>query len=58
MEEVAVGIIVGVAVIYLVKRYWRIFRPRAQDVCGCECSDCGQEATCDSEIKTIQPHSK
>ena len=58
MQEAIVGIIVGLAVIYLVKRYLRIFRPKPEDTCGCGCSDCNQEATCDSDIKTIQPHPK
>ena len=55
METFIIVIIVGMAVIYLVKRYLRIFRPRAESSCDCGCSDCGQESTCDSDIKTIQP---
>ncbi len=55
METFIVVIIVGMAVIYLVKRYLRIFRPRAESSCDCGCSGCGEESTCDSDIKTIQP---
>ncbi len=55
METVIVVIIVAVAIIYLVKRYLRIFRPREENNCECGCSGCGQEATCDADIKTIQP---
>lgn len=55
METFVVVIIVGVAVIYLVKRYLRIFRPRAEDSCECGCSGCGQESTGCSDTKTIGP---
>ena len=55
METFIVVIIVGMAVVYLVKRYLRIFRPREESNCDCGCSDCGQEATCEADIKTIPP---
>ncbi len=55
METFIIVIIVGMAVIYLVKRYLRIFRPRTEDTCDCGCSSCGQESNCDSDINTIPP---
>ena len=55
MQTLIVGIIVAMAVVYLVKRYLRIFRPREEISCDCGCSGCGQASTCDSEIKSIQP---
>ncbi len=55
METLIVLIIVAMAVVYLVKRYLRIFRPREETSCDCGCSGCGQESTCDSDIKRIQP---
>lgn len=55
METFIVIIIVGVAVIYLVRRYLLIFRPRAEDRCDCGCSGCGQESTDCSDAKTIAP---
>ncbi|MBL0712897.1 MAG: FeoB-associated Cys-rich membrane protein [Desulfosarcina sp.] len=55
METFIVVVIVGLAVIYLVKRYLRIFRPRADSACDCGCSSCDQESTCSSDAKTIQP---
>ena len=55
METLIVVIIVAVAVIYLVKRYLRIFRPREETRCDCGCSGCGQESACDSDIKSIHP---
>ena len=57
METVIVVIIVAVAIIYLVKRYLRIFRPREESNCECGCSGCGQASTCDADIKTLQPRS-
>ena len=41
METFIIVIIVGMAVIYLVKRYLRIFRPRAESSCDCGCTGCG-----------------
>ena len=55
METFIVGVIVGVAVIYLVKRYLRLFRSQSQNPCDCGCSECGQESACPSEAKSIQP---
>ena len=55
METFIVLLIVAMAVIYLVKRYLRIFRPREEASCDCGCSGCGHESTCDSDIKSIQP---
>lgn len=55
METFIVGVIVGVAVIYLVKRYLRLFRSQSQKPCDCGCSECGQESACPSEAKSIQP---
>ena len=54
METFIVVVIVGLAVVYLVKRYLRIFRPRVETNCDCGCSGCGQATTCSSDIKTIQ----
>jgi hypothetical protein len=54
MDTAIVAVIVGLAVIYLVRRYLRIFRPQADNACGCGCSGCGQESTCSAEAKTIQ----
>ena len=54
MDTVIVAVIVGLAVIYLVKRFLRIFRPQTENTCDCGCSGCGQEATCSAEAKTIQ----
>ena len=56
METVIVVIIVALAVIYLMRRYWRIFRPREETACDCGCSGCGQASTCTSDLKTIKPH--
>jgi len=57
MEKLVVGLIVGVAVIYLANRYLGLFRAQtANTSCACGCSDCGQEATCRAEVKSIQPH--
>lgn len=57
MEELIVGLIVGLSLIYLVKRYLRIFRVQTtNDSCACGCSDCSQEATCIADGKSIQPH--
>jgi hypothetical protein len=55
METLIVVVIVGLAVIYLVKRYLRIFRPRAEADCDCGCDGCGQASTCTSDVKSIQP---
>ena len=55
METFIVVIIVGMAVIYLVKRYRRIFSPRVETTCDCGCTGCGQASTCDADIKTIPP---
>ena len=55
METLIVLIIVAIAVVYLVKRYLRIFRPREETSCDCGCSGCGEASTCDSEMKSIQP---
>lgn len=55
METFIVVIIVAMAVVYLVKRYLRIFRPREESSCDCGCSGCGQESTCSTEMKSIQP---
>ncbi len=54
METLIVLIIVAIAVVYLVKRYLRIFRPREEPSCDCGCSGCGEAPTCDSEVKSIQ----
>lgn len=56
MEKFIVGLIVGLAVIYLMKRYLRLFRSQAENSCACGCSDCGQESTCHSDGKSIQRH--
>jgi hypothetical protein len=55
METLIVLIIVALAVVYLVKRYLRIFRPREAPSCDCGCSGCGEASTCDADIKHIQP---
>ncbi len=55
METLIVLIIVAMAVVYLVKRYLRIFRPREETRCDCGCSGCGESSTCESDIKSIQP---
>jgi hypothetical protein len=56
VETFIVVIIVAIAVIYLVKRYLRIFRPPEETACDCGCSGCGQASTCTSDIKTIPSH--
>ena len=55
MDTVIVVLIVGWAVVYLVKRYTRLFRPRVGDGCQCGCSGCGQASTCDVDSHSIQP---
>ena len=55
MDTVIVVLIIGWAVVYLVRRYTRVFRPRAADSCECGCSGCSQAATCHSDAKSIQP---
>jgi hypothetical protein len=55
METLIVLVIVGLAAIYLVKRYLRIFRPQAEADCSCGCDGCGQAPTCTSDPKSIQP---
>jgi uncharacterized membrane protein (DUF441 family) len=35
MEKVIVGLVVGLAVIYLAKRYLRLFRPQPSNACAC-----------------------
>ena len=49
MDTIIVLVIVGLAVIYLVRRFARVFRPQAENACGCACADCGQEANCGSD---------
>jgi hypothetical protein len=56
MEKLIVGLIVGLAVIYLAKRYLGIFRSQAENRCACGCSDCGQASTCSADAKSIHPH--
>lgn len=55
MEKFTVGLVVGLAVIYLAKRYLRIFRSQTENTCACGCSDCSQTSTCSSDGKAIQP---
>jgi len=55
METAIVVIIVGWAVLYLVRRYVRLFLPRKGNTCECGCSGCGQAATCSSDPRSIQP---
>ena len=54
MDTLIVAVIVGLAVVYLVKRYVRMFRAQSETTCGCGCSGCSQEATCRDPVKTIQ----
>jgi hypothetical protein len=54
MDTAIVAVIIGLAVIYLVKRYLRIFRPQAGNACDGGCSGCSQESVCRAESKTIQ----
>jgi len=56
MEKVIVGLIVGLAVVCLAKRYLGLFRPQPSNACACGCSGCSQASTCSADAKTIQPH--
>ena len=56
MEKFIVGLVVGLAVIYLARRYLRLFRAQTSNACTCGCSGCSQASTCSADAKTIQPH--
>jgi hypothetical protein len=56
MEKFIVGLVVGLAVIYLARRYLRLFRPQTSNACACGCSGCSQASTCSADAKTIKPH--
>jgi hypothetical protein len=56
MEKFIVGLVVGLAVIYLARRYLRLFRAQTSKACACGCSGCSQASTCSADAKTIQPH--
>ena len=53
MDTVIVLAIVGWAVFYLVRRYVRLMRPKAENACECGCSGCGQAADCGPDGKSI-----
>ena len=57
METLLVGLIVGLAVVGLVRHLLRGLRSEASGSCGCGCSGCGQAAGCQSEDKTIRRQS-
>ena len=54
MDMAIVLAIVGWAVFYLVRRYVRLMRPKAESACECGCSGCGQAAECRPEVNSIQ----
>lgn len=56
MEKFIVGLVVGLALIYLARRYLRLFRAQPSNACTCGCSGCSQASTCSADAKTIQPH--
>jgi hypothetical protein len=57
MDTIIVLVIVGLAVLYLVRRFVRAFRPQAENACGCGCADCGPEANCASDAPLTRTRS-
>lgn len=55
MDIVIVAVIVGLAVWYMVKQFWRLLRSPPEEACGCGCAGCSQAAACPSERKTVPP---
>ena len=53
MDTIIVLVIVGLAVVYLVRRFARAVRPDTDTDCGCGCSACPQETNCSSEAAPI-----
>ena len=54
METLLVGLIVGLAVVGLIRHLLRELRPPAPGACGCGCSGCGKDASCRSEDDAIR----
>jgi hypothetical protein len=54
VDTLIVAGIVLLAVVYLVKRYVRMFKAQSENTCDCGCSGCSQETTCRDQVKTIQ----
>ncbi|NNF99345.1 MAG: FeoB-associated Cys-rich membrane protein [Desulfobacteraceae bacterium] len=46
METIIVLIIVALAMVYLVRRFYLNFKSGTDPVCGCGCSGCGMASDC------------
>ncbi|MCG6908941.1 MAG: FeoB-associated Cys-rich membrane protein [Deltaproteobacteria bacterium] len=46
MQNIIVVLIVIIAAVYLVRRFYRGVKRPGKDTCGCGCSGCSQTTTC------------
>jgi hypothetical protein len=47
MENALIAIIVGLAFVYLVRKFYRSLQNKDETQCGCGCTSCPQESDCD-----------
>jgi len=53
MEKIIIGLIIGLSILYLVRRIWRTMTVPPEDVCAGGCAGCGAASTCDGS-KTVR----
>lgn len=54
MEKVVIMIIVGMSVLYIIRRIWLTMSASTRDICGCGCSGCGAASNCDKDAEGVQ----
>jgi len=56
METALIVIIVGLALVYLVRKFYHTLENKDEIQCGCGCTSCPNEQTCDEPPTQIINH--
>ena len=54
MQILIVAIIVVIAAVYLVRRFYRSVKVTETNICGCGCDGCSEPNTCEEPSVTIK----
>ena len=55
MEKIVIAIVVGISLLYIIRRIWVTMSSSPEDACGCGCSGCGAASNCDKDAEGAQP---